>query len=84
MILNICSVFDKAAQAYGRPIFVPAVGSASRSFSDEVNRVDPSNEMNRHPQDFSLFILGQFDDSTGVITPQVPSLVVDGLSVFNS
>lgn len=58
----ICAVYDRAAAAYGRPIFVLSVGGAIRSFQDEINRVAPENEMNRHPKDFDLYELGTFDD----------------------
>lgn len=67
MIQIIVSVKDTAAQAFGRPIFVPAVPVAVRSFRDEVNRKDSSEDMARHPEDFELYELGSFDDSTGIV-----------------
>lgn len=65
MVQLVCAVFDQAAGVFGRPIFVAALGLASRSFADEVNRVGDGNSMNAHPQDFSLFHLGSFDDESG-------------------
>ena len=65
MKLILCSVFDRAADAYARPMFVPSVGVAIRSFSDEVNRSDIDNQLFNHPDDFDLFELGEFDDNTG-------------------
>lgn len=67
MIQIIVSVKDTAAQAFGRPIFVPAVPVAVRSFRDEVNRKDSSEDLARHPEDFELYELGSFDDSTGIV-----------------
>lgn len=67
MINVICSVKDRAADAYGRPLFVPSVGLAIRSFTDEVNRDAPDNQMFHHSDDFDLFELGTFDDNTGII-----------------
>jgi len=67
MLQVIVSVKDTAAQAFGRPIFVPAVPVAVRSFRDEVNRKDSSEDMARHPEDFELYELGSFDDSNGII-----------------
>lgn len=64
-LLNICSVFDKQAEAFGRPIFVPAKGLAIRSFIDEVNREDAQNSMYMHPDDYILYYLGDFDDGDG-------------------
>lgn len=85
MVLTIVSIFDSATQAYSRPVFVQSTGVAIRSFTDEVNRDDPNNEMKRHPADFSLFHLGSFDDSTGVfegLTP-IPALLVQASSVIH-
>lgn len=66
MKLVLCSVKDRAADAYGRPMFVSSVGVAIRSFSDEVNRKDPENQLFNHPDDFDLYELGEFDDNTGL------------------
>jgi hypothetical protein len=66
MKLVLCTVKDRAADAFGRPMFVPSVGVAIRSFSDEVNRDDSENQLNRHPDDFDLYELGEFDDNTGL------------------
>lgn len=65
MKLNLCSVKDRAADAYGRPMFVPSTGVAIRSFSDEVNRSDAENQLYNHPDDFDLYEFGIFDDNTG-------------------
>ena len=68
MKLNICSVKDRAADAYGRPMFVPSLGVAIRSFTDEINRNDPESQLFNHPDDFDLFDLGVFDDNNGLFT----------------
>ena len=65
MIMVICSIRDSAADAYGRPFFLPSVGVAIRSFTDEINRAAEDNQIYQHPEDFDLFELGTFDDSTG-------------------
>jgi len=66
MKLNICSVKDRAADAFGRPMFVPSTGVAIRSFSDELNRNDSDNQLYNHPDDFDLYEFGVFDDNTGL------------------
>ena len=65
MKLVLCTVKDRAADAFGRPMFVPSVGVAIRSFSDEVNRSDADNQLFNHPDDFDLYELGEFDDNSG-------------------
>lgn len=71
----IISVKDTAAQAFGRPIFVPTTAVAVRSFRDEVNRVDSKDDMAMHPSDFELYQIGTFDDANGVIEVIEPTLV---------
>lgn len=75
MIQVIVSVKDTAAQAFGRPVFVPTTAVAVRSFRDEVNRPDSKEDMAKHPDDFELYELGTFDDSTGKIEINEPRLV---------
>ena len=65
MKMVICSIRDSAADAYGRPFFLPSVGVAIRSFTDEVNRSAEDNQIYQQPEDFDLFELGEFDDATG-------------------
>lgn len=64
----IVSVHDRAAAAYGRPIFTMTAGQAIRSFQDEINRPHDQNEMHRHPEDFDLYELATFDDHNGKFT----------------
>ncbi len=82
MKLVLCSVKDRAADAYGRPMFVPSVGVAIRSFSDEVNRKDSENQLFNHPDDFDLYELGEFDDNTGLfVLHEAPKLLSLGKQV---
>lgn len=65
MKLVLCSMKDRAADAFARPMFVPSIGVAIRSFSDEINRDAVDNQLFQHPDDFDLYDLGVFDDSNG-------------------
>lgn len=67
-ILQVVSVYDSAVNAFARPFFVPSTGVALRSFSDEVNRQAPDNPMSQHPEDFTLYLLGSFDEDSGQFT----------------
>jgi hypothetical protein len=85
MKLNICSVKDRAADAFGRPMFVPSTGVAIRSFSDEINRANDDNQLYNHPDDFDLYDLGTFDDNTGLFElHQLPQLLTLGKQVKTS
>lgn len=66
--LVVCAVFDRAVQAFARPIFVPHQNVAVRSFTDEVNRKAEDNGINNHPEDFELHALAVFEEETGSFT----------------
>ena len=81
----IFAVLDAAAGTFANPWFVPHLGVAVRAFTDEVNRIDDSNNLNKHPQDFALYKIGTYDDVSGVIEPlSKPELVAQAASVKNA
>ncbi len=65
MLQYVISVKDRAADIFNRPFFVPHRNVAIRDFTDEVNRKADDNQLSKHPDDFDLYLLGQFDDNTG-------------------
>lgn len=69
MKLVVCSVFDSAMNAFARPMFVPAAGVAVRSFADEINRQAQDNPLYAHPDDYTMFDLGLFDEDSGTFIP---------------
>lgn len=77
----VVSVKDSAMQQYMRPFFVPAVGAATRSFSDEVNRQADDNQMYKHPDDYELWVLAEFDDESGVFTKTEVRVLARGKDV---
>jgi len=51
-------------------------------FSDAVNNNSPDNALNRYPEDFTLYYIGEFDDATGSVTGNLsPMLVANGTVV---
>lgn len=63
---KIFTVHDKAAGAYLPPFILHAEGIAIRTFTDCVN--DPTHAFCKHPGDYTLMVIGEFDDNKGVIT----------------
>lgn len=78
MKYKIFTVRDRALNAYGQPFFASSVGGAVRGFSDEVNRSADNNQLHKHAEDFDLFTLGEFDDSTGTFETTPPAQVAVG------
>lgn len=62
MKYRIVCVRDRAADCFGAPNFVLALGSAIRSFADECNRNSEGNALYFHADDFELFEVGAFND----------------------
>lgn len=81
MLFGVYSVKDRAADAFGRPFFCPTDGVAIRGFMDEVSRNSEDNQFFQHPDDFDLFRLGSFDDSSGSFDLIEPKLLTLGKQV---
>lgn len=72
----ICAVRDSKSEAFGRPFFSVSEGTAIRGFDDEVNRQDPENPLNKHPEDFTLYKLGTFNDTIGTFETHIPKVLI--------
>lgn len=68
MIYKIFSVWDSKTEAYMQPFFSPTIGSGIRAFTDACS--DPQSMLAKHPGDFSLHHIGEFEDSTGTLVDQ--------------
>lgn len=64
--LQIFTVRDSKAEAFMSPFFMQANGQAIRAFADSVN--GQNEQFSKHPEDYSLWHLGSYDEATGVIT----------------
>jgi hypothetical protein len=84
MNLFVVSVKDRAADVFNRPFFVPHRNVAIRDFTDEVNRSAVDNQLNKHPDDFDLYILGEFNDNTGEFVIETPQVLVRAKDVIQS
>jgi hypothetical protein len=81
MKLNIYSIYDKAAEAFITPFFMQNDGLAIRAFQDNVNAEDENN-ISKHPEQFTLYKIGEYDDKAGVIAAQEqPSMLARGIEL---
>ncbi len=65
MKLLVFAVFDAAAEAFLTPMFFNTKGEAIRTFADACNAED--HQFRRHADDYTLFHLGMYDQSTGLL-----------------
>jgi hypothetical protein len=61
----IFSVRDSKAGAYLPPFFMPTRAQAERAFADCIN--DEKHQFGKHPEDYTFYEIGSFDDHTGKI-----------------
>ena len=65
MKIGMFSVIDNKTGVYSHPFYEVTRGSAIRAFMDTVKTAD--HPFNRHPEDYALVYIGEFDDQTSVI-----------------
>lgn len=63
----LISVYDVKAGAYNAPVSMISKAAAIRSFSDAVN--DPKSDFAKHPEDYSINVVGEWDPVSGVLKP---------------
>ena len=68
MKLNMYTIFDRASMAYMRPFFYESDGAAVRAFGDIA--ADADHMIGKHPEDYSLYRCGMFDDQTGSVVDE--------------
>lgn len=82
-MLKAYSIFDRKALQYHPPFFASTDGSAVRSFSDAAN--DAQSSIGRHPSDYVLFYVGEYDDQKGAMLPVSPLIhIVDAVAVVEA
>lgn len=66
-MLGIFSVRDAKSETFFRPMTATTKGEALRAFMDEAN--DPQSIIHKHKEDFYLYQLGHFDETSGILHP---------------
>jgi hypothetical protein len=82
MKTKIYSIFDSAANAYTTPFFMHNDGLAIRAFQDNVNSKEPNN-ISQHPDQFTLFKIGEYNDENGEIKSDNLKSLGNGLEFKN-
>lgn len=76
-LLGAFSIFDLKVGAFSPPFFVRTRGEAVRSFTDACK--DDNLMFKRHPADYRLFFVGEFDDQAGRLAPiSQPEPIIGG------
>ena len=63
MKLKIFTIYDTKAEAYLQPFFMGTKGQAIRAFQTSIE--DPKTNFAKYPADFYLYLVGEYEDTTG-------------------
>ena len=76
---KIFTIYDSKAKAYITPFFLHQEGMAIRIFTDCVN--DPKHQFGKHPEDYILFHIGEWEDEKAKFQPNIPIALVTGIEL---
>jgi len=82
MITGAFSIYDSKAEYFSAPYFYKTNGMAIRAFTELAR--DANSTISKHPDDYRLFRVGDFDDDTGTLTSgTAPMLLATGTEVVS-
>lgn len=82
-MLQLFAIRDARSELFTAPMVFQARGQAIRSFSDAVNASD--GDFAKHPDDYTLFFVGTWDDAQGRLVPaSSPEPVALGSTLLTS
>ena len=79
MKLHAMAVYDVKVEAYLAPFFARTLGEAERFWRDMLSNKE--GPFGKHPEDYQLFRVGEFDESTGLLVGVEEFVKVSGLSL---
>lgn len=65
--MKIYTIFDAKAEFYNTPFFARTNAEAMRMFQQMISDRNPNNMASTHPEDFTLFEIGSFDELIGSV-----------------
>lgn len=77
MIHQMFSIHDSKAAAYLPPFIIHRNEMAIRLFSDMVN--NPDHQFSKNPADYTLFLIGEYNDEKGAVTEGLNLSLGNGL-----
>lgn len=80
MLTKAFAVFDSKAGYFQVPFFSPTVGTGLRLFESLCR--DSQSMVSKYPSDFSLFLVGEYNDQSGELIPCIPVSVGTAVSVL--
>jgi len=82
MLMKVFSLHDLKAGTFMQPFFFPSVGQAVRAVLDLAT--DMGTLVARHPEDFVLYHLGDWDDLSARFADGHPSHIATVVSILET
>lgn len=76
------TIYDEKAEVFLPPFFVPTEGIAGRAFRDCINSGD--HQFSKHPGDYTLFYLAEFNQDTGEFPHQDKKMLGNGVEFIDT
>jgi len=67
-MMRLFAIYDRKAEGHKPPFAVMTIGQAERAFNDAC--ADDGTDLNRHPEDYQLWMVGSFDEFSGEVTAE--------------
>ncbi len=81
MKVQLYAVFDMASGTYEKPFFSTADDLVRREFQNVATAAD--TPIGKHPKDYSLWRLGNFDDNTGLLKNETNECLCTALEIIS-
>ena len=72
---NVFAVKDVKSKLFSNPHFVPTTGVAIRGFGAACE--DENTDLNKYPEDYSLYHIGTYDVETGELVSITPEQIAN-------
>lgn len=81
MVFKMFTVYDSKAEYYLQPFQMMTKGEAIRNFTEWAN--DTKTTIGKHPEDYILYEIGEYDNISGVIRPTTHATIGKAIEFVN-
>jgi len=81
MKIQLYAIFDMASGIYEKPFFSTADDLVRREFLNVATSAE--TPISKHPKDYSLWRLGNFDDNTGLVQNETNECLCTALEIIS-
>lgn len=81
-MMVVCAIYDAAIKEFMQPFFVRTEDECKRMIFSSLGE---ESNLSKHPQDFTVYVLGEFDTSLGIFNCHDPKCLMSSqeLVVFH-